>query len=192
MKAEPLKRIPDLILVEPVLRTDERGSFFESWNEKKFADAVGFTPNFIQDNQSTSHKGVVRGLHYQTAPFAQAKLVRVGGGAVFDVAVDLRRDSDTFGQWDGALLSEDNMKQLWIPEGFAHGFMALTENVKFLYKVAGGEWSPPHERALLWNDAEIGINWPDAGLAPIINQKDSEAPSWRETKAAILRGDFTL
>lgn len=157
MQATPLA-IPDVILLEPRVFGDDRGFFFESYNEKKFQDAVGYAVDFVQDNHSRSAQNVLRGLHYQIKQ-AQGKLVRVVHGAVFDVAVDIRRGSPTFGQWVGEILSAENKKQLWIPVGFAHGFLTLTDSAEFLYKTTDF-WSPEHERCILWNDPEINIAWP--------------------------------
>lgn len=157
MQATPLA-IPDVILLEPRVFGDDRGFFFESYNEKKFQDAVGYAVDFVQDNHSRSAQNVLRGLHYQIKQ-AQGKLVRVVHGAVFDVAVDIRRGSPTFGQWVGEILSAENKKQLWIPVGFAHGFLTLTDSAEFLYKTTDF-WSPEHERCILWNDPEIDIAWP--------------------------------
>ena len=157
MKATPLA-IPEVILFEPTVFTDERGFFFESFNHKKFEEAVGYSVNFVQDNHSKSTKGVLRGLHYQLAPMAQGKLVRVTQGEVFDVAVDIRKDSPTFGKWVGEKLSAENKKQLWVPEGFAHGFLTLSDTAEFLYKVTN-YYSTEHEQCIVWNDADIGIDW---------------------------------
>ena len=151
--------IPEVLIFEPKVYGDERGFFFESFNSKSFNEAVGKKIEFVQDNHSQSQKGVLRGLHYQLAPNAQGKLVRCVEGKVFDVAVDVRRSSATFGQWVGVELSAENKQQLWIPEGFAHGFMALSETVQFVYK-ATNFYAPQSERSILWNDEEIGIEWP--------------------------------
>jgi dTDP-4-dehydrorhamnose 3,5-epimerase len=133
----------------------------------------------VQDNHSRSGRGVLRGLHYQLPPFAQGKLVRVSRGAVFDVAVDIRRSSPTFGQWVGAELTEENHRQLWVPAGFAHGFLTLTDGVDFLYKTTAA-YAPSHERAIAWNDPDIGITWPDIGVAPQLSAKDQVAPVLRD------------
>ncbi|MEF3090127.1 dTDP-4-dehydrorhamnose 3,5-epimerase [Raoultella terrigena] len=151
--------IPDVLICEPKVFGDARGFFFESFSSKIFDEAVGRKVEFVQDNHSQSQKGVLRGLHYQLAPHAQGKLVRCIEGEVFDVAVDVRRSSPTFGQWVGVVLSAENKRQLWIPEGFAHGFMALSETVQFIYK-ATNYYAPQSERSILWNDPEIGIEWP--------------------------------
>lgn len=166
--------IDGLMLFEPRVFTDERGAFFESFNEARFREATGFAGNFVQDNHSISHKGVLRGLHYQLPPHAQGKLVRVVSGAAFDVAVDIRKGSPTFGKWAGVELSASNRKQFWIPGGFAHGFLALEDNTEFLYKTTDF-WSAPSERSLRWDDPEIGIAWPLDG-APLLSGKDAGAP----------------
>jgi dTDP-4-dehydrorhamnose 3,5-epimerase len=174
MKATPT-RIPDVWLIEPRVFGDERGFFFESFNEQVFNAATGNTLAFVQDNHSKSTKGVLRGLHYQLAPRAQGKLVRVVQGEVFDVAVDIREGSPTYGQWVSEILSADNKKQLWIPPGFAHGFLTLSETAEFLYKTTD-TWSPEHERAILWNDPTLDIAWPlDAlnGQQPVLAAKDA-------------------
>jgi dTDP-4-dehydrorhamnose 3,5-epimerase len=157
MKVTPLN-IPDVLLIEPQVFADERGFFFESFNQEGFEKALGRKVNFVQDNHSRSVKGVLRGLHYQLSPKAQGKLVRVTQGEVFDVAVDLRQSSPTFGKWVGEILSADNKKQMWIPEGFAHGFLTLSDTSEFLYK-ATDFYSPENERCIIWNDAKINITW---------------------------------
>jgi dTDP-4-dehydrorhamnose 3,5-epimerase len=151
--------IPEVVLFEPRVFGDDRGFFFESFNQKIFKDATGLDREFVQDNHSKSSYGVLRGLHYQLAPMAQGKLVRVTQGEVFDVAVDIRKGSPTFGQWVGAILSAENKNQLWVPEGFAHGFITLSESAEFLYKTTNF-YSPEHERSIAWNDPAIGIEWP--------------------------------
>lgn len=160
--------IPDVLILEPKLFGDERGFFVESFNTAKFHKATGLDVHFVQDNHSRSGKGVLRGLHYQIQ-HAQGKLVRVVSGAVFDVAVDIRKKSSTFGQWVGVELSESNHRQLWVPEGFAHGFMVLTDRADFLYKTTD-YYSPEHERCIHWSDQEIGIKWPD--IEPVLSPKD--------------------
>lgn len=152
--------IPDVLIFEPKVFGDERGYFFESFNQKIFEEAVGRKVEFVQDNHSQSQKGVLRGLHYQLEPYAQGKLVRCAEGEVFDVAVDIRKSSPTFGKWVGVLLSAENKRQLWIPEGFAHGFLTLSDKAQFLYK-ASNFYAPQAERSILWNDSEINIQWPD-------------------------------
>ena len=153
--------IPDVLLITPKVFEDERGFFYESFNQKVFDEAVGRPVTFVQDNHSKSAKGVLRGLHYQLPPKAQGKLVRVVRGAVFDVAVDIRRDSPTFGKWVSAELSEENRAQLWIPEGFAHGFQSLREGTEMLYK-ATDFYAPSHEGGISWNDPLLQIDWPVA------------------------------
>lgn len=172
MKVQKLD-IDGLMVFEPRVFTDERGAFFESFNEAKFREATGFTGNFVQDNHSISHKGVLRGLHYQLPPHAQGKLVRVVAGAAFDVAVDIREASPTFGKWAGLELSATNRKQFWIPEGFAHGFLALEEGTEFLYKTTAF-WHAASERSILWDDPEIGVTWPRSA-SPLISEKDADA-----------------
>lgn len=169
MKATPLA-IPDIILLEPHVFGDERGFFFESFNQKAFEETTGLSPNFIQDNHSKSTKGVLRGLHYQLPPKAQGKLVRVIQGEVFDVAVDIRKSSPTVGQWVGEILSADNKKQLWISEGFAHGFLTLSEIAEVLYKTTD-DYAPEAERCIRWDDPSIGIKWPNIGSI-IVSEKD--------------------
>jgi len=151
--------IPDVKIIEPTVFKDKRGFFFESFNQKQFKEAIGRNVTFVQDNHSKSQKGVLRGLHYQLPPCAQGKLVRVVQGEVYDVAVDIRESSPTFGQWIGEYLSAKNKKQLWIPEGFAHGFLTLSNNAEFLYKTTD-YYSPKHERTIKWNDRSINIDWP--------------------------------
>ncbi len=171
MNAIP-QSIPEVILFEPKVFGDERGFFFESFNQARFEAAVGRSVSFVQDNHSKSAKGVLRGLHYQIQQ-AQGKLVRVAQGEVFDVAVDLRKSSPTFGRWVGALLSGDNKKQLWVPPGFAHGFVVLSETAEFLYKTTD-YYAPTHDRSLLWNDPALGIDWPMSS-EPLLSDKDRNA-----------------
>ena len=173
MKVTPTS-IPDLLVIEPKVFGDERGYFFESFNARAFAEATGLDVSFVQDNHSKSAKNVLRGLHYQLSPKAQGKLVRVVQGEVCDVAVDLRKGSKTFGQWVGEILSAENRKQFWIPPGFAHGFLTLSETAEFLYKTTD-YYSPEHERCIRWDDPEIGIDWPLSAGAPILAAKDAEA-----------------
>ncbi|CAM6606691.1 TPA: dTDP-4-dehydrorhamnose 3,5-epimerase [Escherichia coli] len=151
--------IPDVLIFEPKVFGDERGFFMESFNQKVFEEAVGRKVEFVQDNHSKSSRGVLRGLHYQKAPYAQAKLVRCVVGEVFDVAVDIRESSKTFGKWVGINLSAENKRQLWIPEGFAHGFLVLSDTAEFVYKT-NNYYSKEHEAGLLWSDTRIGIAWP--------------------------------
>ena len=175
MKATRLS-IPEVVLIEPKVFGDARGFFFESFNQKAFNEATGTNHQFVQDNHSRSSRGVLRGLHYQIQQ-PQGKLVRVACGAVFDVAVDIRRSSPTFGQWVGAELTEDNQHQLWVPPGFAHGFVVLSESADFLYKTTD-YYAPQHERCIAWNDPSIGISWPALaqGQQPLLSAKDSAAP----------------
>jgi dTDP-4-dehydrorhamnose 3,5-epimerase len=170
MKATRLA-IADVILIEPRVFGDERGFFFESFNQARFNEALGRPVTFVQDNHSRSARHVLRGLHYQIQQ-PQGKLVRVVAGEVFDVAVDLRKSSPTFGQWVGATLSAENKHQLWIPEGFAHGFVVLSESAEFLYKTTD-YYAPEHERCLAWNDPTIGIDWP-LDAPPILSGKDQQ------------------
>tara|TARA_B100001063_G_scaffold195731_1_gene187534 strand:- start:578 stop:1168 length:591 start_codon:yes stop_codon:yes gene_type:complete len=176
------------LLIRPPAFGDDRGWFFESWNQRKFDDAVGESVVFCQDNHSRSIQGVLRGLHYQLAPEPQAKLVRASTGAIFDVAVDLRQSSSTFGHWIGAELNAENKAQLWVPEGFAHGFLTLSKTAEVQYKVRGF-WNKACERAILWNDSDLEIAWPlerleGAGLS--LSGKDADAPGFH---AATTTGD---
>ena len=171
MKATP-QSIPEVILFEPKVFGDERGFFFESFNHARFEEAVGRPVRFVQDNHSKSIKGVLRGLHYQVQQ-AQGKLVRVVQGEVFDVAVDIRRSSPTFGKWVGAHLTAENKHQLWVPEGFAHGFVVLSETAEFLYKTTD-YYAPAHERSILWNDPDVGIDWGNIQV-PTLSAKDQAA-----------------
>ena len=172
-------RLPDVVLIEPAVFGDDRGWFMESFSQKRFADGLAalglpLPRPFVQDNESDSAAGVLRGLHYQLPPHPQGKLVRVTQGAALDVAVDIRRGSPTFGQWVAEELSADNRRQLWIPEGFAHGFVALQDNTRFLYKTTDF-YARDSERAIRWDDPALGIAWP-AGLQPRLASKDAEAP----------------
>jgi len=175
MKVTPLS-IPDVLLIEPLIFKDERGFFFESFNQKTFNEATKQDIHFVQDNHAESVRGVLRGLHYQNTPMGQAKLVRVTEGEVFDVAVDLRRASPTFGQWVSAILSKENQRQLFIPEGFAHGYLTLSDHATFLYK-ASQFYSPDHEGSIRWDDETLQINWPKVDRF-IVSSKDSEALSF--------------
>lgn len=163
--------LPDVVLLEPNVFGDERGFFFESFNQAQFETAIDRKIHFVQDNHSRSAKNVLRGLHYQIHQ-PQGKLVRVVAGEVFDVAVDLRKSSPTFGQWVSEILSAENKKQLWIPEGFAHGFCVLSDNAEFLYKTTD-YWAPEHERCIVWHDRDLAIDWPIVGDA-IVSTKDSQ------------------
>jgi len=168
--------IADVLAFEPKVFGDARGFFMESYNGRVFAEAVGREVVFVQDNHSRSARGVLRGLHFQYAPHAQGKLVRVTSGAVFDVAVDIRRSSPTFGRWVGMELSAENNRQLWIPPGLAHGFLVLTETADFLYKTTD-YYAPQAEGCVRWDDPELGIAWPDVGAAPQLSAKDASAPT---------------
>ena len=172
MKATRLT-IPDVVLIEPKVFGDARGFFLESFNQQAFDEATGTHHQFVQDNHSRSAKGVLRGLHYQVEQ-PQGKLVRVARGRVWDVAVDIRQGSSTFGQWVGAELSEDNQHQLWVPPGFAHGFVVLSDSADFLYKTTD-YYAPQHERCIAWNDPRLAIAWPYVGQ-PSLSVKDSAAP----------------
>jgi dTDP-4-dehydrorhamnose 3,5-epimerase len=168
--------IPEVLLIEPTVFGDERGFFFESFNQRRFEDAVGHAVTFVQDNHSKSARGVLRGLHYQD-PRPQGKLVRVTAGAVFDVAVDIRPSSPTFGRWVGEELSAENKRQLWIPPGLAHGFLVLSESAEFLYKTTD-YWYPEHERCIRWDDADLAIAWPLHGAVPKLSAKDAAGASF--------------
>jgi dTDP-4-dehydrorhamnose 3,5-epimerase len=167
--------IDGLLILEPKVFGDERGFFMESFNQQAFNDAVGSNQTFVQDNHSRSTKGVLRGLHYQLSPHAQGKLVRVTRGAAFDVAVDIRPGSKTFGRWVGCELSESNHRQFWIPAGFAHGFLVLSDVVDFLYKTTD-YYAPNSEGCIRWNDPAIGIEWPALDTPPRLSAKDEAAP----------------
>jgi len=178
MKVTPLS-IPDVLLIEPQVFGDDRGFFYESFNQNKFEEAMGKKINFVQDNHSKSVKGVLRGLHYQLPPKAQGKLVRAIQGEVFDVAVDIRRSSPTFGKWVGEILSSDNKKQMWIPKGFAHGFLTLSNTAEFLYKTTDF-YSKNYEQAIRWNDESINIKWPMD--EPSLSAKDIAAKSFPDAR----------
>lgn len=164
--------LPGVLLLEPEIFCDARGFFLESWNERAFARAAGLDAHFVQDNHSRSRRGVLRGIHYQIRQ-PQGKLVRVVRGTIFDVAVDLRRSSPHFGRWFGTELTDDNHRQLWVPPGFGHGFLVLSESADVLYK-ATDYYAPEHERSLRWNDPEVGIDWPLDGIEPLLSAKDAE------------------
>jgi len=169
LKAIPTA-IPGVLVIEPAVFGDARGFFFESWNRRAFAKLVGADVDFVQDNHSASGAGVLRGLHYQVKQ-PQGKLVRVVKGEVFDVVVDMRRSSPTFGRWVGERLSADNHRMMWVPVGFAHGFLVLSESAEFVYKTTD-YYAPEHERTLLWNDAAVGVQWP-LNAAPLLKPKDA-------------------
>jgi dTDP-4-dehydrorhamnose 3,5-epimerase len=174
------------LLITPQVFGDDRGFFFESWNQRRFDQAVGTPTTFCQDNHSRSSRGVLRGLHYQLEPEPQGKLVRCTAGAIFDVVVDLRRSSTSFGQWVGAELSAENHQQLWVPVGLAHGFLTMSESAEVLYK-ASGFWSKSCERSLRWDDPQLAIRWPLDRLygdAPLLAEKDAAAPSLAEAVTA--------
>ncbi len=178
MKVTP-KDIPDVLVIEPDVYGDDRGFFFESFNQRRFREMTGLAVSFVQDNHSRSLQNVLRGLHYQIK-MAQGKLVRVIQGEIFDVAVDLRRSSPTFGQWTGEYLSAENKKQLWIPDGFAHGFLVLSQAAEVLYK-ATDYYGPEHERCIIWNDPDLAITWPLHG-PPGLSAKDREGLPFQDAE----------
>lgn len=178
MKVTPTA-ISDVLLIEPKVFGDERGFFYESFNERAFREATGVTLPFVQDNHSKSARGVLRGLHYQTQQ-AQGKLVRVVAGEVFDVAVDIRHDSPTYGQWVGEVLSGDNKRQLWVPPGLAHGFLVLSESAEFLYKTTD-YYAPEYEGCIAWNDPTLAIAWPTISMAPQLSAKDAAGAQFETT-----------
>ncbi|GHU04033.1 dTDP-4-dehydrorhamnose 3,5-epimerase [Betaproteobacteria bacterium] len=178
MKATPLA-IPDVLLLEPKVFGDERGFFFESYKQQTFQELTGLNVDFVQDNHSRSARKVLRGLHYQLPPKAQGKLVRAVAGEVFDVAVDIRKESPTFGRWVGITLTAENKQQLWIPPGLAHGFLVLSEYAEFVYKTTD-YYAPALERCILWNDPSLAIDWPLDGGAPILSGKDGVGMSFAE------------
>jgi dTDP-4-dehydrorhamnose 3,5-epimerase len=179
MEFEPT-RLPEVILIKPRVFGDARGFFFETWQEREFA-AAGIAMPFVQDNHSHSGRHTLRGLHFQIEQ-PQGKLVRVTRGEVFDVVVDIRRSSPRFGHWVGVVLSDTNHHMLWVPPGFAHGYLALSEKIDFLYKCTD-YYAPQHERAIRWNDPQLGVQWPlPAGVAPILSGKDAVAPLLREAE----------
>ena len=172
--------IADVLLIEPKVFGDDRGFFFESFNQKAFNEATGLSVNFVQDNHSKSARNVLRGLHYQISQ-PQGKLVRVIAGEVFDVAVDIRRSSPTFGQWVGELLSADNKRQLWVPPGLAHGFVVLSDSAEFLYKTTD-YYAPEFERSIAWNDPTLAIEWPSLSGAPLLSGKDAKGVSFLQAE----------
>ena len=179
MKVTPTS-IPDVLVIEPKVFGDERGFFYESFNQKAFNDATGLKLNFVQDNHSRSERGVLRGLHYQIQQ-PQGKLVRVVAGEVFDVAVDIRKSSPTFGKWVGEILNAENKKQMWVPKGFAHGFVVLSENAECLYKTTD-YWAPEYECCIAWNDATIAINWPIQD-EPLLSGKDAQGATFETAES---------
>jgi len=172
--------IPEVLIIEPKVFGDARGYFFESYNQKVFQQLTGRTDSFVQDNHSLSARNILRGLHYQIKQ-PQGKLVRVVAGVVFDVAVDIRKSSPTCGQWVGEILSAENKEMMWVPQGFAHGFLVLSEQAEFLYKTTD-YWAPEHERSIRWDDPDLAIDWPLQGNAPLLSKKDQEAQSFREAE----------
>jgi dTDP-4-dehydrorhamnose 3,5-epimerase len=180
--------IPDVILIKPKVFGDERGFFMESYKKSEFEKA-GIDTDFVQDNHSKSVKGVLRGLHYQKEPAAQGKLVRCIRGKIFDVAVDIRKKSPTFGKWVGYELSEENKFMLWIPKGFAHGFLTLSKEAEIIYKVSGSEYSPEHDRGIIWNDKTINIKWPVENIENIIlSEKDKNLPTLENADINFVYG----
>lgn len=185
MQTIPLE-LPGVLLFEPRSFGDSRGTFFESFSQRRFEDATGLHRDFVQDNHSVSRRGVLRGLHYQLPPYAQGKMVRVVVGAVYDVAVDIRRGSPTFGRWVGAELTAGNRRQLWIPEGFAHGFLALEDGTEFLYKTTS-YYDTASERCIVWNEPAIGVDWP-LTTAPIVSDKDQGGKSLADAEVFTFEG----
>ncbi len=179
-------RIPDVVVIEPRVFGDSRGFFFESFNRKKLEEALGRTLEFVQDNHSLSAKGVLRGLHYQL-PNSQGKLVRVVRGEIFDVAVDLRRGSPSFGRWTGEVLSAEKKLEIWIPEGFAHGFLVVSDEAEVLYKTTE-YWHPEHERCIRWDDPALAIAWPTGGAPPVVSAKDAAGSSLANAPTFDLAG----
>jgi dTDP-4-dehydrorhamnose 3,5-epimerase len=167
-------QIPDVLILEPKIYSDARGFFFESFNSRVFTQSTGLSPDFVQDNHSCSSQGVLRGLHYQVHQ-PQGKLMRVIAGKVFDVAVDLRKQSPTFGQWVGEILSAENKRMMWVPQGFAHGFLVLSDHAEFLYKTTD-YYAPQHERCIRWNDPTLNIHWP-IDTSPLLSNKDTQGAS---------------
>lgn len=180
--------IPEVILVKPVVFKDNRGFFMETYKKSNF-EKVGINTDFVQDNHSKSIKGVLRGLHYQNEPFAQGKLVRCIRGKIFDVAVDIRKGSPTFGKWIGYELSEENKLMLWIPKGFAHGFLTLSEEAEVIYKVSGEEYSPQYDAGIIWNDPDIGIKWPLDNIDEVLlSDKDKILPNLKNADINFVYG----
>lgn len=179
MKITPT-HIPDVLIIEPQVFGDERGFFFESFNQKRWEEQTGLKKRFVQENHSRSSRGVLRGLHYQIQQ-PQGKLVRVIVGEVFDVAVDLRKSSPTFGKWVGVNLSAENKKQFWVPEGFGHGFVVLSDCAEFLY-LTTDHYAPEHEREIIWNDPDLGIQWPLYGSEPLLSEKDKAGVRFKDAE----------
>jgi dTDP-4-dehydrorhamnose 3,5-epimerase len=178
-------KLDGVVVLSPRVFKDDRGFFLESWNKRGLDEAIGVTVGFVQDNHSRSVHGVLRGLHYQVAPAAQAKLVTVMRGAIFDVAIDIRPESPTCGQWVGEVLTDESREMLWIPEGFAHGFYVLSAYADVLYKTTE-YYSPEHERCIRWDDPDLKIEWPLREGGPILSAKDAEGLSWQEVRAAVV------
>jgi len=174
-------KLNDVLLIKPRVFRDDRGFFLESWNKRAFDEAVGRVVEFVQDNHSRSLKGVLRGLHYQTEPMAQAKLITVMRGRIFDVAVDVRPDSPTYGQWVGEVLTDESREMLWIPEGFAHGFYVLSDFADVVYKTTN-YYSPTHERCIRWDDETLAVEWPLTG-EPVVSAKDLQGRCFKESKS---------
>jgi dTDP-4-dehydrorhamnose 3,5-epimerase len=172
--------IPDLVIIEPKVFGDDRGFFFESFNQRRFSELTGVADSFVQDNHSKSARGVLRGLHYQIQQ-PQGKLVRVTSGEVWDIAVDIRKNSPNFGKWVGVTLSAENKKMLWIPKGFAHGFVVLSESAEFLYKTTD-YWAPEHERSIIWNDPDLDIDWQLGDVTPLLSAKDQAGKRFSEAE----------
>ncbi|MBT9500766.1 MAG: dTDP-4-dehydrorhamnose 3,5-epimerase [Burkholderiaceae bacterium] len=173
--------IPGLLILQPKVFGDERGFFFESYSRRAFLEATGLDLDFVQHNHSRSSRGVLRGLHYQLPPHEQGKLVRVASGAIWDVAVDVRPGSPSFGRWEGVELSAQNQKQLWLPPGFAHGFLVLSDIAEVLYMTTSA-YAPQSEASVRWDDPALAISWPDVGMAPLLSPKDLQAPSLKDAK----------
>jgi dTDP-4-dehydrorhamnose 3,5-epimerase len=186
MNLRPSVVFPDVLILEPKVFHDERGFFFESFNQREFNEATGLDVHFVQDNHSRSSKGVLRGLHYQVQQ-PQGKLVRAVKGAVFDVVVDLRKHSPTFGRWEGVELSGENQLLRWIPPGFAHGFLVQSESADFLYK-STDFYAPQHERSIRWNDVSLAIAWPLSGISPTLSSKDAAASGFHEEQNLHFQG----
>ncbi len=180
-------RLEGVLLIKPQIFRDERGFFLESWNRDRFNEAVGRRVEFVQDNHSRSVRGVLRGLHFQTDPAAQAKLITVMRGQIFDVAVDIRPESPGYGQWVGEVLSDDSREMLWIPEGFAHGFLVLSDFADVVYKTTSF-YSPAHERCIRWNDPDLSIAWPCGEHPPTVSAKDQVGETFENLKTEILKG----